>query len=185
MQIPYKLKFTGRSKSASILEKTLKSWNIIVLKQACTLLFLLAVPSIQPSIWSTKICILKFLAYERTFSFISILSIEIFWFLFEINQRKTTWFSLSKSFPVTSWLCLYHELLGLANISLYFSPRSRWHSFVHRISKKHPCLKGLFRFIWSPCSQLPTVLHSIFVLASYSTSYLVTARIIFLKFQTV
>ena len=46
MQVLYKLKFTGKSKYVNILEKTLKSWNIIVLKQTFTLLFLPAVPSI-------------------------------------------------------------------------------------------------------------------------------------------
>ena len=45
MQVPWKLKFTGRSKLVNIVEM-LKNQNIIVLKQAFTLLFLPALPSI-------------------------------------------------------------------------------------------------------------------------------------------
>ena len=45
MQVPCKLKFTGRSKLVNIVQM-LKSQNIIVLKQAFTLLFLPALPSI-------------------------------------------------------------------------------------------------------------------------------------------
>ena len=65
--------------------------------------------------------------------FISVLSIGIFGFFLEINQRKTTWSSL---FPVTSWHCLYCEFLGLANFSLCFSIRPKLYSLARTIFQR-------------------------------------------------
>ena len=103
----------------------------------------------------------------------------------QFYQQKidTSFFDKMPDEDVVNKYCHFFSIFDCAVGFLKQTVRP-WDLFQNRGSHGKPFRKAFFDFFdHLTFIQLPKVLHSIFDLASYSASYLATARIIFLKSQ--